>query len=474
MTDRRHRAPSKTHRHTRRALLLLLVLSFLLSLATLPAAAVPTAEAPVSADVGYAAIINLENNLTLHESRNADATIFPAATVKIMVALTVIEYFEQTPDKLETKIKVPAEVIRNSTGLTMELRKDEELSVYDLLCGMIITGANDAAYTLALAVDGSMDAFLERMNRKADALGMKNTVYYNVSGLDHAPSTTANDLLILGKYAFENETYMELAGMTRHVIAETPEHAKRTLYTRNYLLSKQTYADYYYAPATGMNAGATDSAGYCIVASAEINNQSYLCIVMGADKFENFTLAKSLFEWGSTNHQYRTLLSTKDILAEIPVNLADACDYVTVVANKEVCLFLPKQSDEETIEIRTELYFDKLTAPVKADMIVGEADVYLNGDRIDSVQLVTVNALAKDHTSHLKRNVINFLVSPGFLLTVAIIALCGVVYVLVIARIRYLRMVKQVMELPDEDEKTSTPPTPPKLPPKSNKDKERH
>ncbi|MBE6672421.1 MAG: D-alanyl-D-alanine carboxypeptidase [Ruminococcaceae bacterium] len=448
-------------------------LVILLSALSLPVAAEPEARPDTSGAVSVL-LYHLDSDSIIY-SQKATEKVYPAATVKIMVALTAIEYYRNTADGLDTKITVPANIQQASTGVTgirMGLRGGEVLSAYDLLCGVVIRGANDAAYTLALAIDKSIDAFLVRMNQRARELGMSDTEYHNVSGLDHAPSTTAADLLILGKYAFENPTYMAIAGMPEYKIAATEQNDAHTLHTRNYLLSKKTFADYYYAPASGMNAGSTDKAGSCIVASARIDNQNYLCIVMGANQNESFLLARDLFEWVSSSYCYKTVFSGKNVLGEIAVTLADACDYVAVVADRDITCFVPNNISADALEICKEFYFNKLTAPVKAGMVVGEALIYLEGEHIGTVNLITANSLAKDHSSHFMRKVKHFLISPGFLLTVGIIILCATVYVLVIARIRYLRMVKQIMEIPEEDEQEHRSPKPPKLPPKNPK--ERH
>lgn len=435
----------------------------------LPVSAEPLPRPDTSSAVSVL-LYNLDCDTVVYR-QDSEKKVFPASTVKIMVALLAIEHFAEEPAGFDTVLTVPHEVIRNSKGLNMELRRGENIAVRDLIAGMVIAGANDAAYTLALAIDGSIDAFLDRMNRKAKALGMQNTVYYNVSGLDEKPCTTADDLLILSKVAYANRYYMELAATTRYKIAATNEHSARTLYTRNYLLSRQTYADYYYEPATGMNAGATESAGYCIVASARINNQNYLCIVMGAADYDSFRFAKSLFEWVSKTHGYRSVLSERNILAELPVALGGAADYVTVIAKNEVVCFMPTDTDlSTTLAIETEMYFDRLTAPVKAGLIVGCAKVYLEGAEIARVDLITSSSLSRDHSAHLARRIRNFLQSTGFLLTLVGIFVLGTAYVLVVARIRYLRMVKQIMEVPDE---VDVPPSSgPKLP--SRSDKERH
>ncbi|MBE6638244.1 MAG: D-alanyl-D-alanine carboxypeptidase [Ruminococcaceae bacterium] len=429
----------------------LLVLAFLLSFFVFPTSAEPLSPPDTSGAVSVL-VYNLDSD-SLVFSHECDKLVYPASTVKIMVALIAIEYFSDSPDALETKITIPAEVIRESTGLSMELRRNETLTAKDLLAGMIIAGANDAAYALALAIDGSIDTFISRMNRTANTLGMKDTVFYNVSGLDEAPSTTANDLLILAKKAFENPIYMELAGMARYTVDETSQHTQRTLYTRNYLLSKQTYADYYYEPATGMNAGATDNAGYCIVSSARINNENYLCIVMGAAKFENFKIAKAFFEWSSQAYGYRTVLSKTNILAEISVVLAGASDYITVIPKSDVSCYIPLYLDLSTaVAVETDMYFQKLTAPVKAGLIVGEAIVYVEGKEVARVELITASSLSRDHSEQFSRRLRNFLVSSGFLWTLAITFLCCVAYILIVARMRYLRIVKQIMEVPDEDD----------------------
>ncbi len=433
----------------------ILSLALLVSLLALPVQAEPPSRPDTSGAVSVL-LFNLDSD-SLVFSQDAGKQVYPASTVKIMVALIAIEYFQNTEEGLDTKITVPAEVIRESAGLNMELRRNEVLTAHDLIAGMVIAGANDAAYTLALAIDGSIDAFLARMNRKAAEYGMKETVFYNVSGLDDKPSTTANDLLTLGKIAYENAFYMELAGTARYTVEETNEHAERTLYTRNYLLSRQTYAEYYYAPATGMNSGATDAAGYCIVASARINNQNYLCIVMGAGQYESFKLAKALFEWVSSTHGYRTILSPTDILAEISVTLSGTSDYVTVIPKESVTYFLPMDIDLKTsVAVQTDMYFTELTAPVKNGLIVGEAIVFLEGTEIARVDLVTATSLSRDHSAQLTRRIYHFMTSSGFLITAVIAVLCCIAYVLIKARIRYNRMVKQIMEVPEDEDDMPT------------------
>ncbi len=454
-----HGIRTKIDMNKYRILAFLAAVLMLTSVFACPTLAEPASRPDTSGAVSVL-IYNLDSD-SLVFSENAEKMVHPCATVKILVALVAIEHFENAENGLDTLITVPAEVIRESKGLNMELRRGETLTARDLIASMVIAGANDAAYTLALAIDGTMDAFLEHLNRKAAELGMQNTVFYNVSGLDEKPSTTASDLLILGKAAFADPYYMELAATTRYKIAKTEKHSERTLYTRNYLLSKQTYADYYYAPATGMNAGATEGAGYCIVASARINNQNYLCIVMGAGPYESFKLAKALFQWASDTHGYRVILSQKDILGEIRVALGRSSDYITVVPRNEITHFMPMHLDiRETVTIKTELFFEKLTAPVNAGLIVGEATLFLEGEEIATVELVTASSLSKDHSAQLSRRVRDFILSPTFLLTIAILLPLCIAYVLITARIRYLRMVKQIMEVPEMDESDLPPPTP--------------
>ena len=174
----------------------------LLSALVCPGAAEPVSRPDTSGAVSVL-IYNLDSD-SLVFSQNSDQLVFPCSTVKIMVALVAIEYFENTEQGLDTWLTVPAEVIRESKGLNMELRRGEALTARDLIAGVVVAGANDAAYTLALAIDGSISSFLLRMEQKAKQFGMENTTFHNVSGLDTEPSTTADDLLKLGKRAFEN------------------------------------------------------------------------------------------------------------------------------------------------------------------------------------------------------------------------------------------------------------------------------
>ena len=174
---------------------------------------------------------------------------------------------------------------------------------------------------------------------------------------------------------------------------------------------------------------------------------------MGAPQFDNFRLAKALFEWVSITHGYRTVLSPTDILGEISIALGGNSDYITVIPKERITCFLPLDLDlSSSVAVQTEMYFTKLTAPVESGFIVGEAIVYLEGEEIARVDLVTSSSLARNHSAQLSRRIYKFMTSSGFLITMLFVLLFCIAYVLIKARIRYNRMVKQIMEVPQETE----------------------
>ena len=182
-------------------------------------------------------------------------------------------------------------------------------------------------------------------------------------------------------------------------------------------------------------------------------------------------LAGRLIRWGFLNFSYEMLIRKNEPAGRLRVTDSAKADTVSLVAVQDLYTVVNDKVDLTAVTRRVVTDKENLTAPVKAGMIVGQAEVYRQGKCIGSAYLVTSSALAKDHSAHLKRSALDFLTSTGFLLTVAIAIIIAIVYVLVIARIRYQRMVKQIMEVPDE---TEIPPSHnhPQLP--SRSDKEHH
>ena len=200
-------------------------------------------------------------------SRNADQPLPPASTTKIMTALLVLE--RARPDEIVT---VPSSALIGDA--TMGLRVGEQLTVEELLYGMLLASGNDAAITLAEHVGGSIEGFVDLMNQRAAEMNLKETHFVNPHGLD-APGhvSSAVDLLAMTRAGLSHELFAR--------IVATPQArvAGRLLVNRNELLTT-------YPGADGVKTGTTDAAGQCLVASATREGHRAIAIVLGSqDRF---------------------------------------------------------------------------------------------------------------------------------------------------------------------------------------------
>ena len=163
--------------------------------------------------------------------KNADARLPMASTTKIMTALAALDALP-----LDTTVRIPAAAV-GVEGSSVYLAQDEVLTLKELLYALLLESANDAAVAIAIAVDGSVDAFADRMNRYAAQLGLKDTHFVNPHGLDDdAHYTTARELALITRAALENPDFREIVSTQKTVIPLRGSEGVRLLLNHNRLL----------------------------------------------------------------------------------------------------------------------------------------------------------------------------------------------------------------------------------------------
>ena len=237
----------------RTSLSLFLILS--IALFAFPALPVFAGDA-LAASASSAILFHPASGAVLFE-KDADRRRPIASTTKIMTALTVLA----GEDDLNRSFTVPLE----STGVegsSLYLQAGETLTVMELLYGLMLASANDAATALALLCSGSIPAFADEMNRIAEQLGLRNTHFVNPHGLDHPEHySTARDLALIAAAAFEDVNFREMVSTRRYSIP-APDGGRRFLTNHNKLLSR-------YPDCVGVKTGFTKKSGRCLVSAAE-------------------------------------------------------------------------------------------------------------------------------------------------------------------------------------------------------------
>ena len=202
--------------------------------------------------------------------RNPDERIEPASLTKLMTAYIVFDALRQKRITLAQPFSV-SEKAWHAPGSRMFLTVAESVQVEELLNGLIVQSGNDAAIALAEGVAGSEEAFVDTMNREAARLGLKNSHFVNATGLPNAQHySTATDLAVLSRAIIDEfPQYFPMYKVREY------RHNNITQYNRNRLLGRDPFVD-------GLKTGYTESAGFCMVATAQRKDRRLIAVVINA------------------------------------------------------------------------------------------------------------------------------------------------------------------------------------------------
>jgi D-alanyl-D-alanine carboxypeptidase (penicillin-binding protein 5/6) len=281
-----------------------------------------------------ALVIEAETGRVLFE-KNADTLRAPASLAKMMLELLALEALERREISPSDRVSVTNDV-RGVRGSRIRLRPGERVTVQDLLSATTVCSANDAATALAIHLAGSTSACVQRMNRRAQELGMFHTRYENVHGLDRRGEpgnvTTARDLSILAQALIRRPEALALSRTVQTTIRE-----RQTIRNTNRLLTS-------YPSVDGLKTGYTGPAGYCLVSTAERDGLRLVSVVLGSRssrrRFHESAelLTKSFLQW----QKVRVVHKGQDLGEDLAV-LQGAEDSVRLVAGENLDVLIPSR-----------------------------------------------------------------------------------------------------------------------------------
>ena len=225
---------------TRRFFSLFFLLVLMASLVLTPASAADEESGVTPPELHCEAMLLVDANTgRMVYGKNEHEQMYPASLTKIMTALLVLEAVDSGQLSLDQQITATESAMEGlaADGSTAGIQAGEILTVEQLLQCMLIVSANEACNILAEQVSGSVDAFVDAMNAKAEALGCEGTHFVNATGLhDSQHYTTAWDLYLITKEAMKHEDFMRICDTARATIPATNLSEERNLYTTNYLI----------------------------------------------------------------------------------------------------------------------------------------------------------------------------------------------------------------------------------------------
>jgi serine-type D-Ala-D-Ala carboxypeptidase (penicillin-binding protein 5/6) len=345
---------------TRPSWLIFLVTALLLPVSTSANSLI--ARPPQIAASGYILMDAITGQVLVEH--NADERLPPASLTKMMTTYVADHELERGNIRMRDMVNVSVKAWRTG-GSRMFIREGTQVSVEDLLKGVIIVSGNDASVALAEHIAGSEDAFADLMNRHAERLGMTNTRFKNSTGLpadNHYSS--ARDMAILA----------------RAIIIDYPQHyhlyAEKS-YTYNNITQQNRNLLLWRDPSVdGLKTGHTTEAGYCLVASAQQGNQRLVSVIKGASSEQSRAVeTQKLLTWGFRFFENYHAYSANDALTEVRVWMGKH-NSLNVGLAEDMIMTIPRDSQQR---LKAEMVVNPdIRAPIQKGTVLGSVVVSLD------------------------------------------------------------------------------------------------
>ena len=335
-----------------------------------------------------AVLMDAGTGTVLYE-KNSHEAMPPASVTKVMTLLLIYEAEAAGQFQWEDTVQV-SEHAAGMGGSQVFLEPGETQTAAELTKCIAIASANDAAVAMAEFVAGSEEAFVERMNKRAEEIGMQETHFVNACGLDvDGHETSAYDIAL----------------MSRELMTKFPEIQEYTTTWQDTIIHKTRKGESefgltntnklikWYEGATGLKTGSTGKALYCLSGTAERNGLHLIGVVMAAPDFKlRFQETMKLLDYGFANYSAQKGLPAGKEMGRIPVTKGME-DAVSAVVKEEISVLLKKDAGGEW-ETKTEL-LPVMDAPVAAGEKVGELVYLIHGEEVGRTDLVTAEAVER-------------------------------------------------------------------------------
>ena len=333
-----------------------------------------------------ASLIGDANSGALFIAENIDEALPIASIAKLMTFFLVKEKIAEGKFKLEDKVKVSV-TASSEEGSSLDLKAGEEISVKDLLDGLMIVSGNDAAVALAELVGETESKFVTMMNEKASELGLKNATFTNASGLtkngqDNKMST--RDIFTLSKTIIEK--YPEVLEYAKTTVLEQP--------SRNFKKESTIPLVGEVEGVDGLKTGHTDEAGYCLVSTMKIKKGEsefrIISVLMGAKtKADRAQYMKDMLNYAKQNIETRKLIDIEKFTKKVDVKSASN-GYVELVPKEDI-----ERVSMKGINYTTEVNVGEVKLPLKKGDKVGEILIKNSNEVIATVDLVAKEDYSK-------------------------------------------------------------------------------
>ncbi len=328
----------------------------------------------------HAFLIDFDTNQVLFE-KNADVLMPPASMSKIMTAYLAFEEIKSGRLKLEDKILISENAWRKG-GSKMFVQVNDEVTVSDILRGIIVQSGNDAAIALAEHLQGSEAAFASKMTKRARDLGLKKATFKNATGWpDEEHKITARELGLLAKLTIMNFPNLY------------PIYAEKSFTFNNIKQGNRNPLLYDGSGSDGLKTGRTRAAGYGLTASVSKAGRRLVMVLNGMkSSSERKREARKLIEWGFREFDNYKIFEKGEIVTDIDVWLGKEKRISAFI--KEETNLTVRRIDSEKVKT-TVHYEEPLAAPIKQGQIVGTLKIKVPNQTLREYPLFAKQSIEK-------------------------------------------------------------------------------
>ena len=330
---------------------------------------------PLALDCGAACLIEQNSGLIIYDY-NMHEKLRPASVTKIMSLLLIMEALDSGKIQLTDKIPCTEDAAKMG-GSQIWLDVRETLTVEEMLKAICVVSANDCVVAMADYLEGSQDAFVKKMNQKAQELGMNDTTFKNCHGIDEdGHLTSAYDIAIMSR-----ELLMNHPSITKYttIWMDSLRDGKSSLVNTNKLVRN-------YNGCTGLKTGSTSIALYNLSASATRNNLSLIAVVLKAPTPAiRFSNAQKLLDYGFSNYTVTSFGKKGDVIKSVEIKKGTSSSVDAILENDAEVLMSNGSNKDVTQEIKLD---DTFNAPILEGQKLGEVEFSINGNVVSTVNLV--------------------------------------------------------------------------------------
>lgn len=316
--------------------------------------------------------------------KNADEKFAPASVTKVMTMLLAMENIDSGKMKITDKVTC-SENAKKMGGSTMLLDTGEVRTLEELIKGVAIASGNDAAVAIAEYIGGSEENFVQMMNEKAKALGMKNTNFKNCTGLPaEGHYSTARDIGMMSMELLKHKNILKYSSIYMETISEGRK-SPIELVNHNKLVR-------FFKGCDGLKTGYTSEAKYCISATATRDGVRMLTVIMGAPSYKIRNRdAGMLLNYGFSKFEGKKIVEKDQVIGD--ANLSEQTDELFEAKAKNDLIAVLEKGQKG--EVEKKIVLDKSKDNFKAGEIVGKCELYNGNELVGEVEIYTDRDISK-------------------------------------------------------------------------------